>query len=83
MSDSWQYYLIKMASRFISLLPYRVVLYLGRLLGALYYRVAARQRRRAMTQLQECLAVSLPEAENIVRTLFVNLSQTFFEVLYM
>ena len=83
MCDSWQYYLIKMTSRLISLLPYHVVLYLGSLLGPLYYRVAARQRRRAIAQIQECLHISPLEAENIIRNLFVNLSRTFLEVLYM
>ena len=82
-ANQWQYNLIKVMSRLISLLPYRVVLRLGRVLGPLYYRLAARQRCRAISQLQECLAVSLPEAEHIIRNFFIKLSQTFLEVLYM
>ena len=83
MSNSWQYTLLKLISRLISLLPYKAVLCLGKLLGPLYYRIAAKQRRRASDQLQESLAISPAEADRIVRSLFVKLGQTFLEVMYM
>ena len=83
MSTQWQYHLLKFISNLISLLPYRAVLFLGRrLMGPLYYRLAAKQRRRAIAQLQESLSCSDADAERIVRSLFVKLGQTFLEILY-
>lgn len=83
MTNVWQYYLLKTTSRIICLLPYPWLLALGRLLGRVYYRVAARQRDRALTQLKEGLGLSQPEAERIIRSLFVKLGQTFLEVMYL
>ena len=78
-----QYHLLKLISNLISLLPYRVVLWLGkRLMGPLYYHIAAKQRRRAIAQLQESLSCSDADAERIVRSLFIKLGQTFLEILY-
>ena len=83
MSTQWQYHLLKFISTLTSLLPYRVVLWLGRrLIGPLYYNIAAKQRRRAIAQLQESLSCSDADAERIVRSLFVKLGQTFLEILY-
>ncbi|WP_416334015.1 lysophospholipid acyltransferase family protein [Anaerospora hongkongensis] len=77
------YHLLKLFSRLISLLPYRAVLFLGRMLGPVYARVAGRQRKRALEQLQESLGVGSAEAERIIDSLFVKLGQTFLEVMYM
>lgn len=82
-SNSWQYHILKLFSRLISLLPYPVVLFLGRLLGPLYARIAARQRKRALAQLQDSLGVDSEESERIISNLFVKLGQTFLEVMYM
>ena len=78
-----QYHLLKFISRLISLLPYRAVLWLGKIAGPLYYHLVPRQRRRAMAQLQESLSVNSEEADRITRSFFVKLGQTFMEVLYM
>jgi KDO2-lipid IV(A) lauroyltransferase len=59
-----------------------MVLVLGKILGRLYYRLVARQRRRAITQIRESLGLELPEAERIIRSLCCNLGQTCLEVLY-
>ncbi len=83
MSNVWQYYLLKVLSFFICLLPYKGVLWLGKILGKLYYRIAARQRRRALLQIQESLGISLEEAVKHIDSLFVKLGQTFVEMLYM
>lgn len=79
----WQYKLLKFCSSLICMLPYRVVLALGKGLGCLYYRIAGRQRRRALEQMQECLHISAAQAEPIIRSLFTKLGQTFIEVMYM
>lgn len=78
-----QYHLLKFISNLISLLPYRAVLWLGKwLMGPLYYRIAAKQRRRAIAQLKESLSCSDADADRIVRSLFVKLGQTFLEILH-
>ncbi len=83
MSNVWQYYLLKGLSFIICLLPYKGVLWLGKILGKLYYRIAARQRRRALQQMQESLKIPLETAEEHIRSLFIKLGQTFLEMLYM
>ncbi len=82
MFGSWQYYMLKLVSRLVCLLPYGFVLFIGKLLGRLYYHVAARQRRHALAQIQESLSISRSQAEAIIKRLFVNLGQTFLEVMY-
>lgn len=83
MRGSWQYHLLKLASRLVCLLPYRLLLTCGKLLGRLYYRMAGRQRERALAQAQEGLGISRREAEHIIRSLFIKLGQTFLEVIYL
>lgn len=78
-----QYKLLKFISRVICLLPYRLVLLLGQGFGRLYYRVAARQRKRAVAQMQESLGIGAEQAERIAVDLFTNLGRTFLEVMYM
>ncbi|HAK73193.1 MAG TPA: lipid A biosynthesis acyltransferase, partial [Sporomusaceae bacterium] len=65
-NNEWQYHTLKMFSRLISLLPYRTVLFLGRMLGPVYARVAGRQRKRAVEQMIESLHISREEAERII-----------------
>jgi len=83
MSNAWQYYALKMISRMVCLLPYRGVLCLGNHIGKLYYHIAARQRKRALGQIQECLGLSVEAAEEIIGSLFRKLGQTFLEVMYI
>ena len=83
MSNVWQYHLLKLTSRLVCLLPYAWLLAVGKILGHLYFLVAAKQRRRAMDQIQQRLGLSMDEAHATIKRLFVHLGQTFFEVLYM
>ena len=83
MSNEWQYHLLKIISRIVCCLPYSAVLALGKQLGKLYYHIAARQRRRALAQMQESLKLSDDEAQPIIKNLFINLGQTFLEVMYI
>ncbi|QJW49352.1 hypothetical protein HA075_25570 [bacterium BFN5] len=64
-------------------MPYSLVLTLGKAFGRLYYRVAARQRLRAIAQMQESLHISAEQADRIAVDLFKHLGQTFLEVMYM
>lgn len=83
MWNAWQYYMLKGLSRMVCLLSYRLVLLLGAILGHLYYYAAPRQRRRALRQIQEGLHLPTDQARRTIRSLFVKLGQTFFEVMYM
>lgn len=83
MSNVWQYYLLKGISFIVCSLPYKWVLWLGKILGKLYYHIADRQRRRALQQMQESLGVSYETAEKNIASLFIKLGQTFLEMLYM
>jgi len=81
-SNVWQYYLIKAFSRMICWLPYSWLLAIGKRLGLVFYRVAGRQRRRAITQASERLGLSSDEAAMMVRRLCIHLGQTFLEIMY-
>lgn len=78
-----QYKILKIISYIVCRMPYSLVLALGTVFGRLYYRVAARQRKRAVAQMQESLHISAEQAERIVVDLFKHLGQTFLEVMYM
>lgn len=82
MSTAWQYYALKIFSRLVCLLPYPVILSIGKLLGRLYYQVAARQRQRAIRQIRESLGFSVTEAQTIIQKLFMNIGQMVLEVMY-
>lgn len=78
-----QYKILKIISYIVCRMPYSLVLVLGKAFGKIYYRVAARQRQRAIIQMQESLKISAEQADHIAVELFNNLGQTFFEVMYM
>lgn len=83
MSNEWQYHSWKLASRLVCLLPHSVILSLGKVLGRLYYRIAAKQRKRALKQIKERLGLPPEQAEITIKSSFIKLSQTFLEVLSM
>ncbi|SCM83595.1 Lipid A biosynthesis acyltransferase [uncultured Sporomusa sp.] len=83
MANEWQYHIWKLASRLVCLLPHPVLLATGRILGRLYYRLAKKQRIRAIEQSRERLGLSQPEAEAMIKKSFIKLGQTFLEVLHM
>ncbi|MEG6585067.1 lysophospholipid acyltransferase family protein [Dendrosporobacter sp. 1207_IL3150] len=78
-----QYKILKVISFIVCLMPYGMVLALGKVVGKLYYYAAGRQRKRAIVQMQESLGISTKQAENLAVGLFNNLGQTFLEVMYM
>lgn len=83
MSNAWQYSTLKNISRIVCLLPYSWVLSLGNGMGKIYYRIAGRQRKRAISQIQESLGFSTEIAEATIGRLFRKLGQTFLEVMYI
>lgn len=79
----WLYYLLKTISTLVSLLPYKLVVLLGKGMGRLYYRIAKKQRIRAEKTIQERLGYSEEKAKATIRSLFINLGITFMEIMYM
>ena len=62
-------------------LPYRVLLMLGRALGALMYRLAGARRRIATRNLELCFAqLSAAERERLLRENFASTGIAFFEM---
>ncbi len=70
-------------SRLVRLLPYGALLFLGRILGNLYYIFIKKQRERAVSQMMPALQISEAEARKIVRESFVNLARNVLEIFYM
>lgn len=70
-------------SRLVRFLPYDLLLFLGRILGNLYYIFVKKQRERAVAQMMPALKISESEARKIVRESFVNLARNMLDILYM
>ncbi|MBR6013507.1 MAG: lipid A biosynthesis acyltransferase [Selenomonadaceae bacterium] len=70
-------------SRLVRLLPYSFLLFLGRVLGNLYYIFIKKQRERAVVQMMPALNVSEDEARKLVRESFVNLARNVLDIFYM
>ena len=77
------YKTLMLMSRIIRLLPYDVLLFLGRVFGNLYYFLVKKQRKRAIAQMMPALNVSEAEARKLVRASFVNLARNMLDILYM
>ena len=77
------YKTLMMMSRIIRLLPYDVLLFLGKVLGNLYYLLVKKQRERAVAQMMPALNISEEEARKKVRASFVNLARNMLDILYM
>ena len=77
------YKTLMMMSRIIRLLPYDVLLTLGRLFGHLYYLLVKKQRERAVKQMMPALNISEAKARKLVRESFINLARNMLDILYM
>lgn len=75
--------MFKFISWVLCRLPHSVVLWLGSHLGKLYYRVVAKQRCRAIKQMQQSLQITEAEARKLVKESFVNIGKNFLEIMYM
>lgn len=65
----------------VSLLPYRLLMQLGRGLGALMYRLARSRREIAARNLELCFPqLSAAERERLLRENFASTGMTFFEM---
>ncbi len=77
------YNALMILSRIIRFLPYDLLLFLGRILGNLYYLLVKKQRERAVAQMMPALQISEREARKLVKESFVNLARNMLEILYM
>jgi len=77
-----RYYLLKILSFVFCLMPYSLLLVIGKQLGKLYYHFATRQCKRAFDQIQYGMNLSPIKAKRIIRSLCCKLGQTFAEILY-
>lgn len=78
-----QYKLLKTFSWILCLFSHDMLLWLGKVLGGLYYRLAGRQRDRAVVQMMESLQISEENARQLTRESFINISRNFLEIMYM
>ncbi|MBR1397089.1 MAG: lysophospholipid acyltransferase family protein [Selenomonadaceae bacterium] len=74
---------LMLLSRLVRCLPYDALLFIGKILGNLYYLLIKKQRQRAIQQMMPALNVSEAEAKVIVRASFVNLARNVLDILYM
>lgn len=65
------------------MMPYGLLMAIGRVLGNIYYVFVKKQRRRAIAQMMPALGVDENEAKKLVRESFVNLAKNMLEILYM
>jgi KDO2-lipid IV(A) lauroyltransferase len=79
----WLYYLLKTISTIVSILPYKLVVQIGKALGHVYYHVAAKQRIRAEETIKERLGYDDAQAHTTIKNVFIKLAITFMEILYM
>ena len=77
------YALARFAVTLWALLPTGAALAVGRLLGALAYRLAGRLRRRAQVQIADVLEVDAAQADRVTRGLFRHLGMVIAEMALM
>ena len=70
-------------SRLVRCLPYDLLLFIGTILGNIYYLFVSKQRNRAIKQMMPALNVSESEAKKLVRASFINLARNMLDILYM
>lgn len=78
-----QYRILKFLSFCVCLLPHKALLYIGKVLGILYFHLIAKERNRAVEQMRASLGNSEEEALDLVKKSFINMGRVFMEILYM
>lgn len=73
--------LLKILLRFLSVLPFKVQMFLGKLLGKLLYRVLKKRRRVVAWNIKKCFPnLSQNEIETLAKNNFTRLGQALFEI---
>ncbi|MFH1778187.1 MAG: ELM1/GtrOC1 family putative glycosyltransferase [Candidatus Omnitrophota bacterium] len=81
--DFLVYISAKCVSAVIGILPYRITLFLGKLLGLLAFRLSRKKKRISYGNLRSAFCMKLPPAEikKINRRLFIHLGMMVMEIL--
>lgn len=82
MEKGWEYRAGKLLSKILCLLPYNILLWVGRGCGILYYRLAKRLRERAKQQLMRGMMLSEEETTPILKRVFSNVATNMLEFFY-
>ena len=77
------YYLYRVIVKLVCLLPYSLIVFLGRGVGCLYYLFAIKPLASARKNIRERLNLPEQEAETIIRAMCTNIGITCMEMLYM
>ena len=73
--------LLKILLRSLSILPFKVQMFLGKLLGKLLYRVLKKRRRVVAWNIKKCFPnLSQNEIETLAKNNFTRLGQALFEI---
>tara|TARA_Y100001935_G_C17208538_1_gene458849 strand:+ start:116 stop:1000 length:885 start_codon:yes stop_codon:yes gene_type:complete len=73
--------LLKILLRFLSVLPFKVQMFLGKLLGKLLYKVLKKRRRVVAWNIKKCFPnLSQNEIETLAKNNFTRLGQALFEI---
>ena len=83
MTNSFQYRAFKIASSIVCFLPYSFLAPISKILGWLYYRLAPKQRDRAILHIKDHMHMPHEQAVKTIRRSFDKMALTFLEVLYM
>ena len=75
-----QYFIFRVITRITPLIPYSLLLFIGRILGNIYYIFIKKQVNRARDNIKECLDVSDEEAEKITKSMCQNICMSFMEI---
>jgi len=78
-----QYKILKFLSFCVCLLPHKCLMHMGKGLGIAYFRLIAKERKRAIAQMRASLGNTEEEAARIIKESFINMGRTFMEILYM
>lgn len=77
------YHVAKLLSLVLCMLPYGLLMWIGRRIGVLYFHFASSLRERAVHQMTRGLAISREEAVPIVKRVFCNAVLNMLEFLYL
>lgn len=78
-----QYFILTLIAKITPLLPYSLNLFIGRILGHIYYIFVKRQVTRAKNNIRECLDVTDARADDIAKSMCKNIGMSFMEIISM
>ena len=78
-----KYRLLKYFSACLCCLSHKNLLRLGHVLGILYFKLIAKERRRAVERMMKSFHNTEDEANELIKKSFINLSQNVLEILWM